>query len=488
MYKIVKNFKVNIQHIKNIMPSKNILKNINLLKKYDVYAFDYIEYPHKSFWVESKNKNNQDFLLSWEQRESSTKPIMLYLHIPFCHELCSFCICHREITNNYSRATDYLYNSMFREIELVEKIFQQLGINPPISEVYFGGGSPTYLEPQDFTNLHKKLSSTFNISASADMTIEIDPRRIEPDRLDFYADLGINKLSFGIQDFDINVQRAINRIQPSELTENLLLNKREKFSAVNFDLLVGLPQQTVQSIENTIKKCIEMSPDRVSLAYLHYGPKHHVHQRLMLKEGLLPDFYDRKSLFMTAVNELLNSGYIRTGFEHFALPSNSVAKAVKNGTAIYNSFGSTTGETDEVLAIGRSSYSTVGNYYFQTTYDKEEYEKFLEHGVLPIHRFHKLSIDDQIRRHIIKSFRTYFTINFKNIEIQWNIIFVDYFKSEISKLMEFETDGLLNISNKSITLTEEGQHFSNLIGSVFDKYLKREPYKKEISIRVLQNP
>jgi coproporphyrinogen III oxidase-like Fe-S oxidoreductase len=170
---------------------------------------------------------------------------------------------------------------------------------------------------------------------------------------------------------------------------------------------------------------------------------------------------------------------------HFALPSDPVAKAVKRGTAIYNSFGSTVGDTDEVLAIGRSSYITIGNYYFQTTYDQEEYEQGLASGKLPIHRMHKLSKDDQIRRQIIKNLRTYFAINFEVIEKQWDINFRSYFKSELSKLSEFESDGLLIIGETNITLTEEGQHFSNLIGSIFDQYLERTPFRKEINIRVI---
>ena len=291
----------------------------------------------------------------------------------------------------------------------------------------------------------------------------------------------MNKLSFGIQDFDKNVQVAINRIQPAELTEKLLTpDIRERFKAVNFDLLVGLPQQTLNSLTKTVTKVCDMAPDRVSLAYLHYGPKYHVHQRLMLKDGLLPDFYERKVLFEEAVNILLSNGYVRTGFEHFALPTDDVAKAAQNKTALYNSLGSTSGDVENIITVGRSAYSTIGKYYFQAPYEQEKYSAYLQKGEVPIFRGYQLSEDDFIRRDIIKSIRTYFEYDFSKLDNFSSD--VEAFSEEFNLLREFEDDGLIEINGKWITLTENGKHFSNLVGSVFDKYVSRKPYRSDIPV------
>ena len=326
--------------------------------------------------------------------------------------------------------------------------------------------------PKEFTALLERLRDVFGLEKVEDFTVEIDPRRIQEERLDFYHSQGANKLSFGIQDFDINVQKAINRVQPSEMTEALLTpNVRSKYKSINFDLLVGLPQQTVASISDTVEKVAKMKPNRVSLAYLHYGPKHHLHQRLMLKDGLMPDFYERKELFVTALNGLTSAGYIRTGFEHLALPDDAVAKAIENKSALYNSLGSTAGETTDILAIGRSAYSTIGDYYFQSPYDQGEYHEPLMRGKIPVLRGAHLKIDDAIRRDIIKHLRTYFEVNFDELKQKFNIDFNIYFENEKKELKEFESDGLLVLTKDSIYLTENGKHFSNLIGSIFDRYI-----------------
>lgn len=488
-----------------------ILEDINLLKKYDVYAFDYIEYPHKSFWkrkeggggwkpklsqttdkltsnieveggdsitVNCENGvNADDYFAAWQAYRDAhpERPVLLYVHIPFCEELCSFCICHRQITNKYDIAKDYLYNSLFREIDLIDNVFSALGWRPSVLEVYFGGGSPTFLREEEFKALLNKLDIVFNLSTVRDMTIEIDPRRIEENRLHFYSQLGVNRLSFGIQDFDLKVQSAINRVQPAELTSALLTREvRKKFKSINFDLLVGLPGQTPRSIGETVRTLVEMKPTRVSLAYLHYGPKFHLHQRLMLKESLLPDFYERKELFVTALNGLAQGGYVRTGFEHFALPDDAVAKAMQEEKVLYNSLGSTSGDTVDILAIGRSAYSTIGDYYFQTVYDQSEYDQALIARQYPVLRGYKLTSDDKIRRYVIKTIRTYFKISVLSVEETYSIKFFEYFASEIQRLREFESDGLVSLSNDMLTLTEAGKHFANLIGSVFDSFISEK--------------
>ena len=460
---------------------KNILRDINLLKKYDQHAFDYIEYPHKSFW--NNNISQSDIIKNFEKSCIEETPIMLYVHIPFCEQLCTFCICNRQITSNYKIAEDYLNNSLFSEIDLMTKITEKFKKNFNIKEVYFGGGSPTFLKENEFKSLKNKLKQLLDFNKISQFTVEIDPRRVDENKLLFYASEGVNKISFGIQDFDINVQNKINRVQPSSLIDNLLTeNVRKRFKSVNFDLLIGLPAQTTDSIRSTIKEVIRLRPDRIALAYLAYSPEHHSHQRHMMIGSLLPDFYGRKEIFVEALDSLAQSSYVRTGFEHFAVPEDDVTKSLQNKRAYYNSFGTTTGECTSILALGRSSYSTIGDdVYYQNFYEQNNYQKSLNEGKIPIHRGWILNKDDKLRRKIIKELRTYFVLNIKNLNNEYQIEFDEYFKKEIKILKEFAGDYLLKIDSDNIVLSENGKHFSNLIGSVFDVYNKTPKYNNKIT-------
>tara|TARA_B110001454_G_C12706954_1_gene429018 strand:- start:184 stop:1596 length:1413 start_codon:yes stop_codon:yes gene_type:complete len=459
---------------------KNILKDINLLKKYDQYAFDYIEYPHKSFW--NNNISQNDIINHFEKACVEQTPIMLYIHIPFCEQLCTFCICNRQITSNYKIAQDYLENSLFTEIDLMTKITNKFKKNFNIKEVYFGGGSPTFLKENEFKSLKNKLNQLLDFSKLNQFTVEIDPRRVDENKLLFYASEGVNKISFGIQDFDINVQNKINRVQPSSLIDNLLTESvRKRFKSINFDLLIGLPAQTTDSIKSTINEVIRLRPDRIALAYLAYNPEHHSHQRHMMTGGLLPDFYVRKEIFVEALECLEKSIYVRTGFEHFAVPEDDVTKSLQKKRAYYNSFGTTTGDCTSILALGRSSYSTIGDgVYYQNFYEQNKYQNSLSKGEIPIHRGWVLSKDDKLRRKIIKEFRTYFNLDIKNLNKEYQIVFDDYFEKEITILNEFAADKLLKLDNNNIVLSENGKHFSNLIGSVFDIYNKKPRFNNKI--------
>lgn len=449
-----------------------ILKNINLLKKYDVHAFDYIEYPHKSFWNNSIDESEiRSRLKNIVELQTST---MLYIHIPFCEQLCTFCLCHRQITSDKKIAMNYLKNSLFLEIDLMKSIAEETGKKFNIKEVYFGGGSPTYLNEEEFLLLKNKISEIVDYKNIFQFSVEIDPRRVKEERLIFYAENGVNKISFGVQDFDIEVQKNINRIQPSQLMHNLLTTKvRNSFKSINFDLLVGLPGQTIKSINATINEVIKLKPDRIALAYLAYNPDFHPHQRHMMLKQLLPDFYERKALFVEALDVLSSSQYIRTGFEHFALPEDDVSKALKSKKTYYNSFGATTGNCTTVLALGRSSYSTIGDdLYYQNFYNQNNYEKTLQSGKIPFERGWVLNRNDILRREIIKDIRTFFELDIEKISNRHNINFDEYFKEENSRLKEFFNDNLIYKEKNKLILTEDGKHFANLIGSNFDTFLK----------------
>jgi|TARA_Y100000294_G_scaffold177047_1_gene201220 oxygen-independent coproporphyrinogen-3 oxidase len=461
---------------------KNILNDINLLKKYDQHAFDYIEYPHKSFW--NIKINQEDIIKNFEKVCIEEIPVMLYVHIPFCEQLCSFCICNRQITSDYKVVEDYLYNSLFTEIDLMTEITAKFKKQFNIREIYFGGGSPTFLKKNEFKKLKDKLKQLVNFEKINQFSIEIDPRRVDENGLLFYADEGVNKISFGIQDFDVNVQNKINRLQSVSIIQKLLTdNVRKRFKSINFDLLIGLPAQTVKSMSSTINEVIKLKPDRIALAYLAYNPEYHPHQRHMMIGELLPDFFRRKEIFVEALVRLEGSSYVRAGFEHFAVPEDDVTKSLRKKRAYYNSFGTTTGDCTSVLALGRSSYSTIGeNIYYQNFYEQKKYQNSLKEGLIPLHRGWVLNKDDKLRRKIIKDLRTYFNLDINKLNSEYGIIFGEYFKREIKVLNEFSSDGLLTYNESNIVLSENGKHFSNLIGSIFDSFIKTSRYNEKIKI------
>jgi len=457
----------------------NLLETVDtdLMNKYDIYVFDYIEYPHKSFWSLKKNEDYKGALRDFFSLEDSP-PLVLYVHIPFCEQMCWFCLCHLKITHDYERVKSYM-KFLYRELDLLHKFFEENSILPSFKEIHLGGGSPTYLGEPEFIDLKEKLQSIVDFKNLAEFAIEIDPRRVDRDRMKFYRAQGINRISFGVQDFDLEVQKAVNRVQPLELLENLLTTEiRKSFDSINFDLLCGLPKQNRETIRRTIQKVIELSPDRIALSFMHYFPNHAPHQKLMKKDGELPDFRERKLIFHEAIQGLVDSGYVRTGFEHFAKPTDAVAQAVQDKTVQYNSLGATPGRCSYLIGLGEHSYSRVGPYYFQNVYEQSAYEAAVLKGEFPIYRGHQLSEDDVIRRDIIHKLRSLFELDCREIEQKYNIDFEDYFEEEKWVLEEFAKDGMLNLPDNTITITEIGKYFSNLVCRIFDRYSRgaRHPY------------
>lgn len=446
---------------------------INLVKKYDVYAFDYIEYPHKSFW--SNEFTDEDYRQALKNHFLNNKnsPTVLYVHIPFCEQRCFFCICHSEITKDYEKVKNYLNNSLFPEINLLHGLFKKDSISPDFQEIYIGGGTPTFLHEQDFERLLEKIQTIADMKNICQFTIEIDPRRITKEKLIYYHSKGVNKISIGVQDFDSEVQKAVNRIQPPEMIENLLTpDVRKYFDSINFDILCGLPNQTINSIRKTAERVVQMAPDRISFTYMHYAPKFAKHH-LLMNQAEIPNAIEKRLLFHEAVQIFLNNGYVRTGYEHFAKPTDDVAKALEKKKVRYNSLGVTQGRCTDLIGIGRHSYSTIGNYYFQNIYEQANYEATVKSGKFPIYRGHKLNNDDLIRRDVIQNLRSYFRVDYTPIEHKYNITFSEYFKNELIKFDEFIKESVLEISDNAVSITELGKYFTIQVCRVFDKYVNK---------------
>lgn len=459
----------------------------SLVNQYGTSAFMYTHYPHKRFW--NQNKSDASFknvLLSLANKKNIAT--MLYVHMPYCQQLCYFCTCHMSITNDYQKVKDYM-TVLFEEIDRLANFLSDNSITIDVKEIHLGGGSPTFIENDEFDILCQKLEKIVDLRSLREFAIEIDPRRVDVAKMKYYHSKGINRISFGIQDFDLRVQKSINRIQPVELIDNLLTPEvRELFkNGINFDIICGLPHQTAESIQLTAEECVRLSPERICLNYLHYSPVFAPQQNFMIdgKEGRptrLPDFFERKELFSTAEEVLLKGGYVRTGYDHFAKPTDDVAKAIDEKKLFWNSLGVTPGDYSNIIGLGISSESTIENFYFQNYYDMPDYIKSVEEGKFPIYREHELSFDDIVRKDVIQQIRNYFEVNFLNISKSYQIEFHQYFSEELDKIKTFENDGLLIVEGDKLTLSESGKQFTNIICRAFDKYYSEDILKKDTGI------
>ena len=443
---------------------------MKLLNKYkNLYAM-YVEYPHKSLWTPEFSGAAYAAAIEEHILKSSNAPLLLYIHIPFCKLQCYYCTCHTVITSNYDRVRQYL-ELLYAEMDLLKAVFDKHGVKPNIKEIHLGGGSPTILKIEDFDKLIDKLGSITDLSSVKEFTIEVDPRSVSTDTLKYYHSKGLNRLSFGVQEFNPEVQKAINRVQPAALVESLLTPEiRGLFHGINFDFMWGLPKQTRASYKESLETLLRIAPDRISLLLLHFAPKLKKHQ-LMMKESDLPDLYERTLMFHDAVEQLTGNGYVRIGLEHFAKPDDDLSKALKAGTAAWNSLGYTAGRYFNVIGIGTGSSGTIAdNYYFQNTYELPEYEKLLKAGLLPAFRGYKLNNDDVIRRELIQKMRIYFRLDFKYFEDKYKIVFAEYFSAELKALNEFVKDGILELGKGHLEVTELGKFFTMQICRTFDKY------------------
>jgi len=447
--------------------------DIALQKKYHQdLVFNYSEYPTKDHWrADFLGDQFKSAILDWFPKNTDEK-IFFYVHIPFCEELCYFCTCSKAITSDYSRVSEYLEH-LHLEIDLLFKFLKENQIELNVGTVFFGGGSPTILSRADLEVLVTKLRGLFDWSSVEFFTIESDPRRVDEDRLIFNHEVcGANRISFGMQDLDPEVQRRVNRVQPFEVFDSILTDRvRDCYEEIAFDLLIGQPGQTIETMSATCDGIIALKPTLVQLSLMAYKPWVAKYQMRMLAEGPLPDFFERKQLLAVIHEKLKGAGYIRTGFECYSLPGSPMTKAFEAGEAHYGASGHQPGGRVNFLAVGSSSMSNLGqDYYFQNFYDISTYQTCVAGGEFAIFRGMKLSDDDKIRQHATQQIRSYFCLDFENFHANYGIDFKTYFSNEMEMLKPFEDDGLVEIQPNRIQLTEIGRDFVQSIMNVFDVY------------------
>ena len=450
----------------------------DLVRKYDGFGPRYTSYPTADRFTEAFGPKRQvAALLARNETPGAPQPLSLYVHLPFCNTICYYCACNKVITKDHGRSAKYI-RYLGREIGIVAGLTDRESC---VRQLHWGGGTPTFLSPEEMTELTRLTRESFRFDPDAECSIEIDPRKVTADTVGHLAGLGFNRMSLGVQDFDPAVQRAVNRIQSEEETRHVLDAARANgFRSVNVDLIYGLPQQSVASFTVTLEKIVAMAPDRVAL-YSYAHVPHLFKPQRRIAESELPHPEVKLGILERAIDRLTAAGYVYIGMDHFALPDDELAAAQRNGTLQRNFQGYSTHRDCDLLAFGISAIGKVGTTYGQNVRTLDEYYERLDRGVLPCFRGCQLSADDLVRREVIGALMCSSVVDFADIGARHGIVFRDYFAADLEALEPLAADGLVEIGERSIAVTPRGRLLMRAVAMAFDRYLREQRERAQYS-------
>ena len=450
------------------VPDSRLVVDEAMLRKYGGNGPRYTSYPTADRFVEAFDADTYRHYLARRNVSGLPRPLGLYLHVPFCDTLCFYCACNKIATKNRARGTRYA-DHLRSEISMVSAV---LGSERKVNRIHFGGGTPTFLDHEDFSRVMSRIASEFDLDAKGEYAIEIDPRRAGPERIEQLASLGFNRLSVGVQDFDPAVQRATNRIQSFEETRAVIdAARRHGFASVNLDLILGLPKQTEASFAASLERVIACDADRIALySYAHLPSMFSPQRRIV--EADLPRSTEKLALLTSAIGRLQEAGYVHIGMDHFAKPGDELAVAQRQGRLRRDFQGYSAGGEGDLIGFGSSSIGRIGPTYCQNVKSADEYGKLLERGELPVLRGVELTKDDLVRRAIIETLACQFEVEKESIEIGYLIDFDRYFALELQELESLADDGLVDLDDEWISVTPRGRLLVRAVCMVFDKYLR----------------
>lgn len=447
-----------------------------LLRRYDTAGPRYTSYPTAPQFSDDFGPEQLCAAIAQSNEEPIPRKLSLYVHVPFCESPCFYCGCNRIITRDKSKADAYLVR-LYREIALLAKHIDR---DREVVQLHFGGGTPNFLTPAQLKEVVDTLRGHFNFSIAADrdISIELDPRFVSPSDIAHLADAGFNRASLGVQDFDPAVQEAVNRIQSIEQTSAIVEACRQAgFESVNIDLIYGLPNQTVEGFLKTLNKVLEIRPERIAV----YGYAHLPHlfkAQKQLDSSLLPTAKTRLELLQCAIETLTASGYAYIGMDHFALPSDSLTKAREAGSLHRNFMGYTTHADTDLIGLGVSAISKIGNTFSQNPRELATWQASLDEGRLPVFRGMRLDEDDELRADLIQGLMCQGEIQLNELSHRHQVDAGLYLHSELASTAEFEKDGLLVRNESGIKVTAKGRLFLRNIAMSFDKYLLSSKHPK----------
>ncbi|MDP2752455.1 MAG: oxygen-independent coproporphyrinogen III oxidase [Rhodocyclaceae bacterium] len=444
-----------------------------VIRRFDINGPRYTSYPTADRFVDTFDAQAYR---SWLGRrtvggaDEEGRPLSLYFHIPFCNTICYYCACNKIITKDHGRSAKYI---RYLGKEMTLQTAALVG-NRDVIQLHWGGGTPTFLTHDEMKRLMELTRQHFNLLPDGEYSIEIDPRKVDRDTVKLLSELGFNRMSVGVQDFDPAVQQAVNRIQTLEETRVVIEAAREfGFKSVSIDLIYGLPLQTAQSFNESLDEMIRLSPDRVSMYNFAYLPKLAKPQR-RLNEADMPTADQKLVILSTAIQHLIDAGYVFIGMDHFAKPDDELAIAQRQGRLHRNFQGYSTHAEADLMAFGVSSIGKMGPTYCQNYRTLDEYYDCLDREVLPVMRGLELTTDDLLRRSIIQALMCHFELSIESVEVAHLIDFKSYFAQELTQLHELEQGGLVSIDERWIRVLPRGRMLARVVAMAFDKYLRTD--------------
>lgn len=449
-------------------PSSELAIDPLLLRKYDVSGPRYTSYPTADRFVEAFGEAEYRQALGGRGLGGIAQALSVYVHVPFCADVCYYCACNKKVTRDHGlgiRYVDYLAS----EMRLVDGALRG---NRRLAQMHWGGGTPTFLGCAGMENLIDLVDRYFERGPGCECSIEVDPRDTSDGTMAFLAGLGFNRLSLGVQDFDPQVQQAIHRVQPVELVEKALTAARDAgFRSVNVDLIYGLPLQTLDGFSATLDRLIELDPDRVALyGYAHLPQKFKPQRRI--DEAQLPTAETRLQILTLAIGRLTRAGYLYIGMDHFAKPDDALAVAQRQGRLHRNFQGYSPLPECDIIGLGASAIGRIGANFSQNHRELADYQSAIDGGHFPVGRGLALTRDDLVRGTVIQALMCQFRLSVQSIETSHLIDFADYFASELGELRMLADEGLLDIRPDAIEVTAKGRPLVRVICMVFDRYLR----------------
>lgn len=468
-------------HTPSVPPETPVVSR-ETLSRLDVQGPRYTSYPTADRFVEAYGC--EQYVQALSQRgqgvgalTGGASALSLYIHIPFCESVCYYCACNKVITRHHERAQAYLAD-LREEIRLVA---EQLGPGQAVSQLHFGGGTPTFLSDDELAGLLDTLRRTFRFVPGGEYAIEIDPRTIDATRLKRLHQMGFNRLSFGVQDFDPEVQKAVHRVQPHDQVRDLVKAARDEgFESLNMDLIYGLPKQTAESFARTLAQVAALRPDRIALyAYAHLPQRFKPQRRIEVSD--LPKAEEKVGMLASAIDVFGHAGYDYIGMDHFALHHDSLAVAKRQGRLHRNFQGYSTHPDCDLIGLGVSAIGRVGAHYVQNAKTLDEYHDALKRHRLPVVRGLALSRDDLVRRAVIMAIMCQGRVDFESIELAYLLDFRQYFEAELRLLEPLVESGLVKMESDGIRVTPLGWYFVRAVAMVFDRHLQADKVVERFS-------
>jgi oxygen-independent coproporphyrinogen-3 oxidase len=458
--------------------TEKVVFDPQIISRFDINGPRYTSYPTADRFVEAFGPDAYKLWLGKRNIGAISRQLSLYFHIPFCNTICYYCACNKIITKDHGRSARYL-KYLAKELALQSSYLE--GGDHEVAQLHWGGGTPTFLSHDEMRQLMDATRKHFTLIENGEYSIEVDPRKVGTETVELLGELGFNRMSVGVQDFDAAVQQAINRIQTEEETLGVINAARANgFKSISVDLIYGLPKQTVIGFNRTLDRVIAASPDRLSIYNYAHLPSLFKPQRRIL-ESDMPSADTRLQILSLAIRRLTDAGYVYIGMDHFAKPDDELAVAQRQGRLHRNFQGYSTHADCDLLAFGISSIGKVGPTYSQNVKTLDEYYDRLDNGILPVYRGIELNADDILRRAIIQALMCHFELSLESIEIAHLIDFKKYFAAEIADLQQMVQGGLVRIDDKWITVLPPGRMLVRAISMVFDKYLRADRQRTRYS-------